>query len=101
MNERPKDEGDERPSDPEFGRWLSAALGEAPRPNRSLVDAVEHRIFVHSRGRHFRRTRRLTHPSLLLLAIGCVVSILAAAAYVTLGPLWSTEASSPESPGAR
>ncbi len=91
MSERPNDDHDERPSDPEFGRWLNAALGEPPRPTRSLLPSVEQRIFVQSKGRHFRRSRALTNPSLLVLGLGCVLLVLAAAAYLTLGRLWAPE----------
>ena len=101
MSEGTNEDRDERPSDPQLSRLLNAALGEPPKPTRSLLPGVEHRIFVQSRGRYFRHRRALTNPSLLLLGLGCVLLVLAAVAYLTLGKLWSSDPGAPESGRAR
>lgn len=67
---------------------LKSALGEAPRPPRSLLPKIQDRIHLRTRGRYFKtRYSRSLDPIPLLLVAALLVLLLAAAVYLVLQPL--------------
>lgn len=80
-------EEDDRPSDASLALMLKKAFDEeSPKP--SLLPGIQERIRIHTRGRYFRRKDNpLRNPTLLLLATGCFLLVLAAVLYASLGSL--------------
>ena len=98
MESEVTDSQEDRPSDPGLD-LLRSALAEPPQLKKSVLSAVQHRIFEQTRGRYYKqRQSLLKDPTLMLLAGAVLILILTAAGYLVLVPLMNAGPSSVERP---
>jgi hypothetical protein len=78
----------DRDSSPELKALLGRAYERVPMPERSLLPSIQERLYVHTRGRYFKRkSDGLSGRTTLLLGLAMLLLILALIGFVGLEPL--------------